>query len=113
MLSDVVVTKESAVRLEFEVLLIDQNSHQLYSHKFSRVVTPDRQLQGANFVSDEHMTNYKVNNTKGAFPAGDMGGENTQSASTTPSTSPDTAKSAPMKRQVVQPFAAKPKQITP
>ena len=94
-------------------LFWDQNTHQLYSHKFSRVVTPDRQLQGANFISDEHMTNYKVNNTKGAFPAADMGGDNTQTASTTPSTSPDTAKSVPMKRQVVQPFAAKPKQIKP
>ena len=94
-------------------LFWDQNSHQLYSHQFSRVVTPDRQLQGANFISDERMTNYKVNNTKGAFPAADMGGDNTQTASTTSATSPDTAKSVPVKRQVVQPFAAKPKQITP
>jgi LPS export ABC transporter protein LptC len=94
-------------------LFWNQNTHQLYSHMFSRVVTPDRQLQGANFISDEHMTNYTVNNTKGAFPAADMSGENMEPASTTQTSSSDTTKAIPMKRQIVHPFAAKSKQTTP
>jgi hypothetical protein len=71
-------------------------------------------LQGANFISDEKMTNYTVNNTKGAFPVGDMTGENENDTATVKPTNPNSspAASPAPKRPVTQPFAAKNK-LTP
>lgn len=111
----VYVKNKSGLIFRSEELFWDQNTHQLYSHLFSRVVTPDRQLQGTNFISDEHMTNYKVSNSKGAFPTEDMTGDE---ASPTATTIPaDTSKTqgvtaAPAQRAVATPTAAKPKTAT-
>lgn len=60
------------LRFSSEELFWDQNKHELYSNMFSRLVTPDRELQGAYFRSDERMTRYMVSNTKGFFIKGDM-----------------------------------------
>lgn len=60
------------LRFSSEELFWDQNKHELYSNMFSRLVTPDRELQGAYFRSDERMMRYMVSNTKGAFIKGDM-----------------------------------------
>lgn len=60
------------LRFSSEELFWDQNKHELYSNMFSRLVTPDRELQGAYFRSDERMTRYMVSNTKGSFINGDM-----------------------------------------
>ena len=60
------------LRFSSEELFWDQNKHELYSNMFSRLVTPDRELQGAYFRSDERMTHYMVSNTKGSFIKGDM-----------------------------------------
>lgn len=110
----VYVKNKSGLVFRSEELFWDQNTHQLYSHLFSRVITPDRQLQGTNFISDEHMTNYKVSNSKGAFPTEDMTGE--ENSPTTASTPTDTAKVpggvvAPTQRTVAKPVAAKPKTV--
>lgn len=50
----------------------DQNRHELWSHKFSTLRTPDRYLQGHYFLSDEQMTHYTVTNTLGSFTRGDV-----------------------------------------
>lgn len=50
-----------------EELYWDGLSHEFYSNVFSRVVTPERTLQGTYFRSDEHMTHYIVANSKGSF----------------------------------------------
>lgn len=50
-----------------EELYWDQNTHELYSNRFSHLITPERELQGAYFRSDERMTHYSVTNTKGSF----------------------------------------------
>ena len=55
-----------------EELYWDQMRHELYSHKYSRLFTPERQLEGSEFFSDENMTRYNVKNTIGAFPTGDI-----------------------------------------
>ena len=39
---------------------------------FSHLITPDRELQGAYFRSDEKLTHYFISNTKGSFVKGDM-----------------------------------------
>jgi hypothetical protein len=43
---------------------------------FSKVVTPDRQMEGSYFRSDEQMRHYLVSNSKGSFEREDMTGEN-------------------------------------
>ena len=59
-----------------EELYWDGLRHELYSNVFSRVVTPERTLQGTYFRSDEQMRHYTVSNSKGSFMAEDMTGEN-------------------------------------
>lgn len=83
-----ILTKDG-LRFSSEELFWDENRHELYSHKFSRLVTPERTLQGSYFRSDERMTKYIVTNTRGSFLRGDMGSDN---ASDTLRTAPDSVK---------------------
>ena len=55
-----------------EELFWDGIRHEFYSHQFSRVITPERTLEGTYFRSDEHMTHYTVTNSVGSFQASDM-----------------------------------------
>lgn len=66
------VKTADGLRFSSEELYWDQNKHELYSNKFSHLVTPDRELQGAYFRSDERLTHYMISNTKGSFIKGDM-----------------------------------------
>lgn len=50
-----------------EELYWDGIRHEFYSNVFSRVVTPERTMEGTYFRSDEHMTHYTVTNSKGSF----------------------------------------------
>ena len=59
-----------------EELYWDGISHELYSNVFSKVVTPERQMEGSYFRSDEQMRHYLVSNSKGSFEREDMTGEN-------------------------------------
>ena len=52
---------------ESQELYWDGLKHELYSNVFSRVITPERTLQGTYFLSDERMTHYTVSNSKGSF----------------------------------------------
>lgn len=63
------------LRFSSEELYWDQNTHELYSHKFSRLITPDREMQGTYFISDEHLRHYTVTNSKGSFVKGQFGSE--------------------------------------
>ncbi|NPD91273.1 LPS export ABC transporter periplasmic protein LptC [Xylanibacter muris] len=62
-----------------EELFWDGMKHELYSYKFSRLVTPERTLQGTYFRSDESMTHYTVSNSKGSFVKSDMDGSQVSS----------------------------------
>ena len=55
-----------------EELYWDQNRHELYSNLYSHLITPERELEGAFFRSDEHMRHYNISNTKGAFTREDF-----------------------------------------
>lgn len=55
-----------------EELYWDGLRHEFYSNVFSRVVTPERTLQGTYFRSDEHMSHYTVSNSKGSFTTESM-----------------------------------------
>ncbi len=59
-----------------EELFWDMEKHEMWSHKFMHIITPDRELQGTEFRSNEEMTKYSVANSAGAFPVSDT--ENSQ-----------------------------------
>lgn len=71
-------------------LFWDELAHELYSNKYSKLVTPERTLQGAYFRSDDQMTKYRVSNTKGSFEKGNFGEKNNSqtTANSTDSTMP-------------------------
>ena len=66
-----VKTKQS-LHFTSEELFWDERAHELYSNKFSRLVTPERTLQGSYFRSDDKMTRYRVTNSKGSFNSDDF-----------------------------------------
>ena len=65
-----------------EELWWDGIKHEFYSYKFSRVVTPERTLEGTYFRSDERMSHYEVTNSVGSFQSEDMEGDNQQPTAT-------------------------------
>ena len=73
---------------ESEELFWDGMSHELYSNVYSKVTTPERNLEGTCFRSDERMTHYSVSNSMGSFTREDMTGEK---ADTAQGEKPDTA----------------------
>lgn len=79
-------------------------THEMYSNKFSRLVTPERTLEGTYFRSDEHMTHYTVSNSKGSFVKSDMESEPAAPADT--AKGGDTAVAAPPVRPAAVPRAA-------
>ena len=87
------------MRFASQELYWDQNKHELYSHKFSRLVTPDREMQGTYFVSDEKLTRYTISNSKGSFAKEDMASSGNDSILA----APDTVKAK--KRLPVMPHA--------
>jgi len=66
-----------------EELFWDGMRHELYSNVFSRVVTPERQMEGTYFLSDEKMTRYTVSNSKGSMQKDDLTGEGDKKEETT------------------------------
>lgn len=77
--SRVRVRTKDGLRFTSQELFWDQNAHELYSNVFSRLITPDRTLQGSYFRSDEKMTRYMVTNTKGSFSQSDLEDGNSDS----------------------------------
>lgn len=65
-----------------EELYWDGLSHEFYSTVFSRLVTPERTIEGSNFRSDEKMTHYKVTNSVGSFVPSNLDDEASDSTST-------------------------------
>lgn len=72
-----------------EELFWDGLKHEFYSYKFSRVVTPERELEGTYFRSDEHMRHYEVTNSVGSFRSEDLEPEQEE-----PAKEPDKNKNA-------------------
>lgn len=61
------VRNNNGLIYESEELYWDGIRHELYSYVDSKVITPERTLQGTYFRSDERMTKYTVSNSKGSF----------------------------------------------
>lgn len=95
-----------------EELYWDGIKHELYSNVYSKVVTPERQMEGTYFLSDERMTHYTVSNSKGSFEREDMTGESKEEEEKTeePKVTPqgDTIRQAErLQRQQTQKHAKK------
>ncbi|MBQ7510126.1 MAG: LPS export ABC transporter periplasmic protein LptC [Prevotella sp.] len=58
--------------------------HEFYSNVFSRVVTPERTMEGSYFRSDEQMNHYFISNSKGSFLASDFEDEEPADTTSTP-----------------------------
>lgn len=55
-----------------EELYWDGMRHEFYSTVYSRLITPERTIEGSYFRSDEQMMHYTVTNSKGSFMANDF-----------------------------------------
>ena len=82
LIGNVRILTVEGVRFSSEELFWDQQKHELYSNKFSHLITPQREMQGSYFRSDENMQHYYVSNSKGSFEKSDMIKEDTTSTST-------------------------------
>ena len=77
---------------------IEKNEYECFSekvvkdfcYKFSRIVTPTRELEGTHFLSNEQLTHYTITNSKGSFVRGEDGFGS--SKGDTILSAPDTAK---------------------
>lgn len=87
--SRVSILTKDGLRFTSQQLFWDQASHELYSNVPSRLVTPDRTLEGTYFCSDERMTRYFVSNSRGSFEKTDIAGKGD-----TITSAPDTVKAA-------------------
>lgn len=56
-----------------EELFWDLDKHEMYNHQYIRIVTPERELEGTEFRSNEQMTRYSVFNSAGVFPVEETG----------------------------------------
>lgn len=90
-----------------EELFWDGIKHEFYSNVFSKVVTPERTMQGTYFRSDERMTHYFVSNSKGSFMPDDMMGGNEDDKK--PTEPADTTQPAAPSRLPATPHASSPK----
>jgi len=97
--SRVVFRNTDGLVFRSQELFWDENKHELYSNKFSRVVTPERELQGTYFLSDEGMRHYKVSNSKGSMKRNPISDESDKNPKDTASQAPvpqrDQAKAKP------------------
>lgn len=51
-----------------EELFWDLDAHEMWNNQYMHITTPERELEGTEFHSNEQMTRYYVLNSKGAFP---------------------------------------------
>ncbi len=70
----------NGVRFRGEELFWDQTKHEYYSNQYSWLSTPERDLEGNYFRSNEDMTRYYVSNSKGSFEQRDVVGDEQQRA---------------------------------
>ena len=99
LIGNVRVRTIDGLKYSSDELYWDQNRNELYSYRFSRLVTPEREMQGSYFRSNEKLTSYFITNSKGSFLKSDMFKEDT----TTQKASTDTSAVVPPKRGMTMP----------
>ena len=79
LIGNVRVRTLDGLRYSSEELFWNQDRHELYSNRFSRLITPEREMEGSYFRSNEQLTRYFITNSKGSFMQSDMFKEDTTS----------------------------------
>lgn len=93
------VRTTDGLRFASEELFWDQQKHEFYSNMFSHLITPEREMQGSYFRSDEQMTKYSVTNSKGSFVSADVfGDDESNSEETTTDTMPKRSATPPQRK---------------
>lgn len=93
-----------------EELFWDGIRHELYSNVFSKVTTPERNIEGTYFLSDEGMKHYTVSNSVGPVESSDITGEKEEDEKDKKTTTPaDTVKEEP----ILRPQAVKHRRVAP
>lgn len=59
---------ENGTIFRTEELYWDMREHIIYSNKHMKIVTPDREIEGDRFRSNEEMTKYHVSQSRGSIP---------------------------------------------
>ena len=54
-----------------QLLYWDMRTHEFYSNVYSHIKTPDKEVEGTSFRSDEQMRHYIINNSRAVFPIPD------------------------------------------
>lgn len=63
-------------------LFWNMDEHKMWNHMPMDIYTPDRELHGTDFRSNEQMTDYFVTNSTGSFPASDTENDSEENSST-------------------------------
>lgn len=67
-------TKDGKIFMS-EELFWDQETHEMYSDCFSRIIMPDKEMQGDFFRSNESFTKYNIGNSKGSIDKDNLNNE--------------------------------------
>lgn len=70
----VVVRNVEGTVFKTEELFWDMSKHEVYSNLYIRIITPEREIEGTRFRSNEQMTQYTFYNSKGSLPFNDDSG---------------------------------------
>lgn len=100
-----ILTKDT-VEFRGEELYWDEDEHEIWSHQYCRVTSPDREMEGTWFKSDETMTRYEIRMAKGSFERNDMGREKPQTI-VRDTTRKDSTHRPPMKQVPMKQVPAK------
>lgn len=64
-----------------EELFWDLDAHEMWNHQYMHITTPERELEGTEFRSNEQMTHYSVLNSIGTFPVNEEQGARSEETS--------------------------------
>ena len=97
-----------------EELYWDGMRRELYSNVFSKLITPERTMEGTYFLSDEQMRHYTISNSKGSFVKEDMTGESKEESPQTQSSASTPADTAAAPEPILRPqLQQKHRRLTP
>lgn len=71
----VVVRNVEGTVFKTEELFWDMPEHEVYSNMYVRIITPEREVEGTRFRSNEQMTQYTFYNSKASLPFNEGGNE--------------------------------------
>lgn len=85
----VVILNQEGVLFKSEEFFWDMNAHLIWSNLFVDITTPDRDLRGTRFRSNEQMTEWHFDNAAGSTPINDKNSNEPGTAA--PSDTPNSA----------------------